>query len=78
MKYVQSYQQSYQNDAKDNYHILPQDPTLGNNKLKKQAIHRFKKEKLITEKIADGLKKSDLRTRQRLTTSLASLWWLYC
>ena len=38
--------------------ILPQDPTLGNTKLGNQAIDRFKKEKLITQKIADGLKTS--------------------
>ena len=47
---------------KDNYHILTQDPTLGNNKLVNQAIERFKKEKLITEQIADGLKTLDPRT----------------
>ena len=42
--------------------ILPQDPTLGNKKLVNQAIDRFKKEKLITKKIADGLKTSCPRT----------------
>ena len=30
---------------KDNYHILPEDPTLGNNKLVNQAIDHFKKRK---------------------------------
>ena len=29
---------------KDNYHILPQDPTLGNNKLVSPALDRIKKE----------------------------------
>ena len=47
---------------KDNHHIVPQDPTLGNNKLAKQAIDGFKKENLITEKIPDRLKTSDPRT----------------
>ena len=47
---------------KDNYHILPQDPTLGNNKLVNQVIDRFEKEKLITDKIAHGLKTSGPRT----------------
>ena len=51
-----------QSNDKDNYHILPQDPTLANNKLVNQAIDRFKKEKLIIEKIADGLKTLALRT----------------
>ena len=37
---------------KDNYHILPQDPTSDNNKLVNQTIDRFKKEKLIIEKVA--------------------------
>ena len=46
---------------KDNYHILPQDPTLGNNMIVNQAVDRFKKEKLITEKIADKLKTLDSR-----------------
>ena len=30
---------------KGNYHILPQDPTLGNKKLFNQATDRFKKRK---------------------------------
>ena len=47
---------------KENYHILPQDPTLDYNKLVNQAIDRFKKEKLITDKIAVGLKTSDPKT----------------
>ena len=47
---------------KDNYHILPQDPTLGKNRLVKQTIDRFKKEKLITDKTVDGLKTSASRT----------------
>ena len=47
---------------KDNYHILPQNPTSVNNNLVNQAIDRFKKEKLITDKTADGLKTSDPRT----------------
>ena len=46
----------------DNFHILPQDPTLGNNMLVNQATERFKKEKLITDKIADRLRMPDPRT----------------
>ena len=33
---------------KDNYHILPQDPTLGNNKLVSPALDRIKKEQRKT------------------------------
>ena len=56
---------------KDNFHIWPQDPTLGNSKLANQAIDRFKKEKLITDKIEDALKTSDPRTlRVYITTKL--------
>ena len=40
----------------------PQDPTLGNNNLVNQAIDHFKKEKLITNEIADRHKTSDPRT----------------
>ena len=47
---------------KENYQILPQGPTIGNGKLVNQAIDRFKKENLITDKIADELKTSDPRT----------------
>ena len=58
-------------NEKDNYHILPQDPTLGSNNLVNQAIDRFKKEKLITDKIADGLKTPDPRTpRFYITTKI--------
>ena len=39
---------------KNNYHILTQDPVLGNNTLENQEIDRFK--------IADYLKTSDPRT----------------
>ena len=47
---------------KGNYHVLPQESTLGINSLANQAIDCFKKEKLITDKTADGLKTSDPRT----------------
>ena len=46
---------------KDNYHMLPQDLTLGNNKLVNQAIDCFFF-KMITDKVADGLKMSVPRT----------------
>ena len=47
---------------KGNYHTLPQDLALGEYKSVNQANDHFKKEKLITERIADGLKTSDART----------------
>ena len=53
---------------KDNHHIVPQDPTLGNNKLAKQAIDGFKKENLITEKFQTDLKRQ-IR-EHRASTSL--------
>ena len=44
------------------YQILPQDRTLGNTKLVNQAIDGFKNERQNTNKIANGLKTSALRT----------------
>ena len=38
---------------KDTYHILPEDPTLGNNKLVNLVNNRLKIEKLSTDKITD-------------------------
>ena len=38
---------------KDTYRILPQDPTLGNNKLVNLVNNRLKIEKLVTDKITD-------------------------
>ena len=38
---------------KDTYNILPQDPTLGNNKLVNLVNNRLKIEKLVTDKITD-------------------------
>ena len=38
---------------KDTYHILPQDPTLGYNKLVNLVNNRLKIEKLVTDKITD-------------------------
>ena len=42
--------------VKGNYHILPQDPALGNKKLFNNKTDRFKEEKLSPDNIADGLK----------------------
>ena len=39
----------------DNYHILPQDLNITNNKLVNQPIDRFKKESWLTDKIAEAL-----------------------
>ena len=47
---------------KDHYKILNKDPTVTNAKLINDTIQRFKKEKLLKEKIADGLKVSKLKT----------------
>ena len=44
------------------YQILPQDGTLGNTKLVNQEIDGFKKERQITNKTANALKTSALRT----------------
>ena len=51
------------NDSK-NYKVLAKDPTTTNNDLVNQTIDRFKKEQLINENIADGLKNQSPRTRQ--------------
>ena len=47
---------------KDNYHILPQDSKLGNNKLVNLVSDRLKIVKLIINKTADKLQTSDPRT----------------
>ena len=47
---------------KDHYKILNKDPTTTNAKLVNDAIQRFKKEILLEEKIADGLKVSNSKT----------------
>ena len=49
-------------NSKDHCKILNKDPTTNNAKLVKDAIQRFKKEKLLKEKIADGLKVSNSKT----------------
>ena len=51
------------NDSK-NYKVLPKDPTTTNNNLVSQTIHRFIKEQLINENIANGLKNPSPRTPQ--------------
>ena len=43
------------NDSK-NYKVLAKDPTTTNNDLVNQTNDRFKKENLINENIANGLK----------------------
>ena len=45
-----------------NYRKLQEDPTVTNMKFVKNTIERFKKQKLINEKIADGLKRNDPKT----------------
>ena len=47
---------------KDHYEILNKDPTTTNAKLVNDAIQRFKKEILLKENIADGLKVSNSKT----------------
>ena len=47
---------------KDHYKILNKDPTTTNTKLVNDTIQRFKKEKLLGEKIADDLKVSNPKT----------------
>ena len=47
---------------KDHYKILNKDPTTTNAKLVNDTIQRFKKEKLLGEKIADDLKVSNPKT----------------
>ena len=52
-------------NSKDHYEILnkdPKRPTTTNAKLVNDTIQRFRKEKLLKEKIADGLKVSNLKT----------------
>ena len=48
----------HQLNNKDHYKILNKDPTTTNAKLAKDTIQRFKKVKLLKEKIADDLKDS--------------------
>ena len=45
-----------------NYRKLQEDPTATNMKFVKNTIERFKKQKLINEKVADGLKRNDPKT----------------
>ena len=47
---------------KDHYKMLNKDPTITNAKLANDTIQGFKKEKLLKEKIADGLKVSHPKT----------------
>ena len=45
-----------------NYRKLQEDPTATNMKFVKNTIERFKKQKLINEKVADDLKRNDPKT----------------
>ena len=47
-----------------NYKILAKDPTITNRDLVNQTTDRFKKEQLINENIANGLKNQSSRTPQ--------------
>ena len=46
----------------ENYRKLQEDPTATNMKLVNDAIERFKKQKLINEKVAEGLKRNYPKT----------------
>ena len=46
----------------ENYRKLQEDPTATNMKLVNYTIERFKKQKLINEKVAEGLKRNDPKT----------------
>ena len=46
----------------ENFKKLQEDPTATNMKLVNDAIERFKKQKLINEKVAEGLKRNDPKT----------------
>ena len=47
---------------KDNYERLKYDPTETHNRLVNDTIERFKKQKMMKETIAEGLKTENLRT----------------
>ena len=51
-----------QSNNKNHYKILNKDPTATNAKLVNDTIQRFKKKKLLKEKIADSLKVSSPNT----------------
>ena len=46
----------------ENYRKLHEDPTATNMKFVNDTIERFKKQKLINEKVAEGLKRNDPKT----------------
>ena len=46
----------------ENYRKLREDPTATNMKLVNDTIERFKKQKLINEKVAEGLKRNEPKT----------------
>ena len=48
----------------ENYRKLQEDPAPTNMKLVNDTIERFKKQKLINEKVAEGLKRNDPKTRK--------------
>ena len=45
-----------------NYEKLPEDPTATNRKLVNDTIESFKKQKLINEKVPEGLERNDPKT----------------
>ena len=47
---------------KRNYNKLQEDPTLQHSNLVNDTIDRFKKENLLSKKLADGLKSVNLKT----------------
>ena len=48
--------------SKDNYDRLKYDPTERHNRLVNNTIERFKKQKMMKEKVAEGLKTENSRT----------------
>ena len=58
--YIKQAEQQINNTK--NYRKLQEDPTATNMKFVKNTIERFKKQKLINEKVADGLKRNDPKT----------------
>ena len=49
---------------KASYKLLTQDPKLQHDRMVNQTIQRFKNEKLLPEKIADGLKITNPKTQK--------------
>ena len=55
----------------ENYRKLQEDPTATNMKLVNDTIERFKKQKLINEKVAEGLKRNDPKTPKLYLSELS-------